>query len=131
PAPVGVRAGDPGARLRAPARDLRALLHPVPLVDLDLVQDAARHGVLQPAPAPLGHDGLPRGPAPVRLRALLREQRLPRGDDHGLAEFVSQYQTLWPQLMAASVLAILPIAALFVVFQRYFVAGVVASGVKG
>ena len=49
----------------------------------------------------------------------------------GLAEFVFQYQTLWPQLMAASVLAILPIAALFVVFQRYFVAGVVASGVKG
>src|SRR5438445_12342584 len=27
----------------------------------------------------------------------------------GLAEFVFQYQTLWPQLMAASVLAILPI----------------------
>ena len=49
----------------------------------------------------------------------------------GLAEFVFQYQTLWPQLMAASVLATLPIAALFVVFQRYFVAGVVASGVKG
>ena len=33
--------------------------------------------------------------------------------------------------MAASVLAILPIVILFVLFQRYFVAGVVASGVKG
>jgi ABC-type maltose transport system permease subunit len=29
------------------------------------------------------------------------------------------------------VLAILPILALFIVFQRYFVAGVAASGVKG
>ena len=33
--------------------------------------------------------------------------------------------------MAASVMAILPIVVLFVLFQRYFVAGVVASGVKG
>jgi multiple sugar transport system permease protein len=49
----------------------------------------------------------------------------------GLAQFRFQYQTLWPQLMAASALAILPIALIYVVFQRYFVAGVVASGVKG
>jgi ABC-type glycerol-3-phosphate transport system permease component len=33
--------------------------------------------------------------------------------------------------MAASVAAILPILVLFVAFQRYFVAGVAASGVKG
>lgn len=49
----------------------------------------------------------------------------------GVTQFIFQYQTLWPQLMAASVIAILPIALIFVVFQRYFVAGVVASGVKG
>jgi multiple sugar transport system permease protein len=49
----------------------------------------------------------------------------------GLAQFVFQYQTQWPQLMAGSVIAILPIALLFVFFQRYFIAGVVASGVKG
>ena len=49
----------------------------------------------------------------------------------GIAQFSFQYQTLWPQLMAASVIAILPIVTLFVFFQRYFVAGVVASGVKG
>nr|MBA2297141.1 carbohydrate ABC transporter permease [Actinomycetota bacterium] len=49
----------------------------------------------------------------------------------GIAQFSFQYQTLWPQLMAASVIAILPIVVIFVVFQRYFVAGVVASGVKG
>lgn len=49
----------------------------------------------------------------------------------GIAQFSFQYQTLWPQLMAASVVAILPIVVIFVFFQRYFVAGVVASGVKG
>jgi multiple sugar transport system permease protein len=49
----------------------------------------------------------------------------------GLAQFVLTYQTQWPQLMAASVIAILPILAIFVAFQRYFIQGVVASGVKG
>jgi multiple sugar transport system permease protein len=49
----------------------------------------------------------------------------------GIAQFSFQYQTLWPQLMAASVIAILPIATLYVFFQRYFVAGVASAGVKG
>jgi multiple sugar transport system permease protein len=49
----------------------------------------------------------------------------------GLAFFQQVFTTLWPQLMAASVTAILPILVLFVLFQRYFVAGVAASGVKG
>ena len=49
----------------------------------------------------------------------------------GIANFRFGYTTLWPPLMAASVLAILPILALFIVFQRYFVAGVAAAGVKG
>jgi multiple sugar transport system permease protein len=49
----------------------------------------------------------------------------------GIAQFRFQYQTLWPQLMAASAIAIVPVALLYIVFQRYFVAGVVSSGVKG
>jgi len=49
----------------------------------------------------------------------------------GIANFRFAYTTLWPPLMAASVLAILPILLLFILFQRYFVAGVAASGVKG
>jgi multiple sugar transport system permease protein len=49
----------------------------------------------------------------------------------GITQFVFQYQTLWPQLMAASVIGILPIAVIFVIFQRYFIAGVAAAGVKG
>ena len=49
----------------------------------------------------------------------------------GLVQFRFQYQTLWPQLMAAATIAIVPVLVVYVVFQRYFVAGVAAAGVKG
>jgi multiple sugar transport system permease protein len=49
----------------------------------------------------------------------------------GLAEFVLTYQTQWPELMAGSLIAIIPILIIFVAFQRYFIQGVTASGVKG
>ena len=49
----------------------------------------------------------------------------------GLSQFITLYQTQWPALMSASVVAILPVAVIFVIFQRYFIAGVVAAGVKG
>ena len=48
----------------------------------------------------------------------------------GLAQFRFQYQTLWPQLMAAATIAILPVLVVYVFFQRYFVAGVRGGGVK-
>jgi multiple sugar transport system permease protein len=48
-----------------------------------------------------------------------------------LSQFRFQYQTLWPELMAAATLAILPVLIIYVFFQRYFVAGVAAAGVKG
>jgi multiple sugar transport system permease protein len=49
----------------------------------------------------------------------------------GLAEFSTQYLTNWPPLMAGSLIAILPIFLVFIAFQRYFIAGVTAAGVKG
>jgi multiple sugar transport system permease protein len=49
----------------------------------------------------------------------------------GLAQFQFQYQTLWPQLMAAATIAIIPVVVIYVFFQRYFVAGIAAAGVKG
>lgn len=49
----------------------------------------------------------------------------------GLASLQFQYTTLWPQLMAGSVIAVLPIVVVFVLFQRYFISGVVSAGVKG
>lgn len=49
----------------------------------------------------------------------------------GLAQFRFQYFTNWPALMAVVVLATIPILVLYLFFQRYFVAGIAASGVKG
>jgi multiple sugar transport system permease protein len=49
----------------------------------------------------------------------------------GIFAFRSEFQTLWPQLMAASVIAIAPIVLIYIFFQRYFVAGVASAGVKG
>jgi len=48
-----------------------------------------------------------------------------------ISNFLDEYKTAWPELMAGSVIAILPVAAIYVIFQRYFVAGVAAAGVKG
>lgn len=63
--------------------------------------------------------------------AVLLQEESQRTIPLGLVYFQTIYTTLWPQLMAASVVAILPVLVLFVLFQRYFVAGVAASGVKG
>jgi multiple sugar transport system permease protein len=49
----------------------------------------------------------------------------------GLSQFQDLYQTQWAPLMAVVVLATLPILVLYVFFQRYFVEGIAASGVKG
>jgi multiple sugar transport system permease protein len=49
----------------------------------------------------------------------------------GIAQFRFQYQTLWPELMAASLIAIAPVVLIYIIFQRYFIAGVTAAGVKG
>jgi multiple sugar transport system permease protein len=51
----------------------------------------------------------------------------------GLTQFrlVGGFGTNWPPLMATVVLATLPILILYMFFQRYFVEGIAASGVKG
>jgi multiple sugar transport system permease protein len=49
----------------------------------------------------------------------------------GIAQLQGAFQTNWPPLMALVVVATLPILALYVFFQRYFVEGIAASGVKG
>jgi multiple sugar transport system permease protein len=41
------------------------------------------------------------------------------------------FGTNWPPLMATVVLATIPILILYLFFQRYFVEGIAASGVKG
>ncbi len=41
------------------------------------------------------------------------------------------YANNWPPLMATVVLATIPVLVLYIFFQRYFVEGIAASGVKG
>lgn len=49
----------------------------------------------------------------------------------GLASFSGQYATNYPALMAASLMAMLPIFLLFLSMQRRFIEGLAQSGVKG
>jgi multiple sugar transport system permease protein len=49
----------------------------------------------------------------------------------GLFQFNDLYNAYWPALMAVVVMATLPIVVLYVFFQRYFVEGIAAAGVKG
>lgn len=49
----------------------------------------------------------------------------------GLATLQGQYVTNFPILMAGSLLASLPVIAVFVVFQRYLLRGIAFTGVKG
>jgi len=49
----------------------------------------------------------------------------------GLALFVGQHATEWGILMAASILMMIPMVAIFFFFQRYFIQGFTMSGLKG
>ena len=49
----------------------------------------------------------------------------------GLRSFQGEFTTEWNLLMAASTLMMLPILILFFAAQRYFVQGIVMSGIKG
>lgn len=49
----------------------------------------------------------------------------------GLSSFRLQYNTLYHYLMAGTLLSIIPIFVLFVILQKYFVRGIVMSGIKG
>ena len=48
-----------------------------------------------------------------------------------IAQFSFTYQTLWNDLMAATMIALAPVVIVYLFFQRYFVAGVASAGVKG
>jgi multiple sugar transport system permease protein len=48
-----------------------------------------------------------------------------------LTQFRQVFQTQYPELMAVSLVATIPILVLYLFFQRYFVEGIAAAGVKG
>lgn len=47
-----------------------------------------------------------------------------------IALFQSQYLTQWGLLFAATTVASIPVIIVFVIFQRYFIQGVITSGIK-
>ncbi|WP_406316107.1 hypothetical protein OHA77_03600 [Streptosporangium sp. NBC_01639] len=49
----------------------------------------------------------------------------------GLASLRGQFQTNFPILFAGSLVASLPVVALFVVLQRHLIAGIAFTGSKG
>jgi multiple sugar transport system permease protein len=49
----------------------------------------------------------------------------------GLTEFQDLYYTDWPLLMAASLVAVVPVLVLYMFAQRYFVAGIATTGQRG
>jgi ABC-type glycerol-3-phosphate transport system permease component len=49
----------------------------------------------------------------------------------GLQAFLQQYGADWTRLMAASVMATLPILVIFFIAQRYFIQGIVTTGLAG
>ncbi|GAB4369714.1 MAG: carbohydrate ABC transporter permease [Spirochaetales bacterium] len=49
----------------------------------------------------------------------------------GIALFMSNYGTDWNQLLAIATIAMVPMVVLFLSLQRYFVQGIVLSGIKG
>jgi multiple sugar transport system permease protein len=49
----------------------------------------------------------------------------------GLRMFISQYSAEYGLIMAASVVALIPVLVIFLALQRFFVEGVASSGVKG
>ncbi len=49
----------------------------------------------------------------------------------GLRMFISQYSAEYGLIMAASVIALIPVLIIFLALQKYFVQGVAATGIKG
>ena len=49
----------------------------------------------------------------------------------GIATLKGEYQVQWNELMAAAVIAVLPVLAIYSVLERYLVAGITAGAVKG
>jgi ABC-type glycerol-3-phosphate transport system permease component len=49
----------------------------------------------------------------------------------GLAFFQGQFVGKWPEMMAGALVSLLPMIALFVIAQKYFVRGITLSGLKG
>lgn len=49
----------------------------------------------------------------------------------GLSKFRGNYVSMWSNLMCGAVVTVIPVIVVFMFTQRYFIEGIVASGIKG
>ncbi|MNW67383.1 Inner membrane ABC transporter permease protein YcjP [compost metagenome] len=49
----------------------------------------------------------------------------------GLRMFIDQFEVQWGQLLAMSLLSVIPSAIVFFVAQKHFVEGIATTGIKG
>lgn len=49
----------------------------------------------------------------------------------GLSKFRGNYVSMWSNLMCGAVVTVIPVIIVFMFTQRYFIEGIVASGIKG
>lgn len=49
----------------------------------------------------------------------------------GLRMFIAQYSAEYSLIMAASIVSLVPVIAIFLALQRFFIEGIAASGIKG
>ena len=49
----------------------------------------------------------------------------------GLRMFIQQYSADYGLIMAAALVSLIPIIALFIAFQRFFIEGIASTGIKG
>lgn len=47
------------------------------------------------------------------------------------AQFITQYGSEYGLIMAASVLSLIPVLAVFLIMQQYFIEGIASTGIKG
>ncbi|MCL5973163.1 MAG: carbohydrate ABC transporter permease, partial [Actinobacteria bacterium] len=48
----------------------------------------------------------------------------------GVVMFQQEYFVNWPYLMAAAVMTTIPVAVIFLVFQKWFVRGIATTGMR-
>jgi multiple sugar transport system permease protein len=49
----------------------------------------------------------------------------------GLQHYSFQFTTFWPEVMAGSMIVIIPILIVYIFAQRFFIEGVASTGIKG